>query len=427
MNKTELKAKWGKYCDTSSLVDNMASLLSGYGHRSSKEGICAVLDRYFTNKEPLIKLFATSNHYIGEMRIAIKKEFDRDIDRYKVSEFCRRFPTNIGAESILLQYKDADGHVVSDYLTTGCEKINIKTYVESEERKAKVKNLNNFDLKSGATVTSHAKYGHFLSYAEYFARSANSKVCGNVSSDGLELKDGTKMSRAFNKMCVHYGIDKADGYDKLFAQYADLVTCATRQLYFVISVNPLDYLTMSIGESWTSCHSINGRNGFGGMACGGCMSYLLDNTSIITYVVKNLDAPIHKSGKIYRQMYHYGNDLLIQSRLYPQGNDGATNLYQKFRSFMQEEFSELMGLDSNKWTDMVGGGIPNNFGRHIGHQYNDFSHRECSVFYPTEMEKRFNVTRMDGKRITIGHESICPCCGKRQETRSRISHESCHF
>lgn len=424
MNKTELKAKWGKYCDTSSLVDNMMSLLSSYGHRSTKEGVCAVLDRYFTNKEPLIKLFATSNHYIGEMRIAIKKEFDRDIDAYKVREFCRYFPDHIGAKGILLKHKDDDGHEVVDYLKTGCEKINIKNYVASAERKANIKKLDNFDLASGATATSYARYRHFIDYTNYFANGANSQLCQDISRDGLELKAGTKTSRAFNKMCVHYGIDKAADYNKLFAQYADLVTCATKQLYFVISVNPLDYLTMSIGESWTSCHSIKGRNGFGGMACGGCMSYLLDSTSIITYVVNNLDAPIYKSGKIYRQMYHYGNDLLIQSRLYPQGNDGATNLYQKFRAFMQEEFGELIGLEHNKWNDSVGGGIPNSFGRHIGFQYNDFSHRECSVSYPTEKAKRF-VGFVSP--ITIGHESICPCCGKRQETRSRISHENCHF
>ena len=421
MTKADLSAKWGKYCNTNKLVDDMMQLLTANGHSNSEHGVCTVLDEYFTKKEPLIKMFITSNHYIGGMRIAVQKGFERDIDVNAVWSFCNRFSDAIGAEKLLLCYKDEDGNQLTDYLKTGVKKTSLLEVnpAKISETKSKIKR---FDLNCGATVGSYNKYEQFLWYMGYFRDRPTTSICESLTGKTVELKKGTKMSRAFNKVCAHYGIDKAKDYNRLFAQYADLVTSSVRNLYFVISLNPLDYLTMSNGNSWTSCHRIKGANGYGAMCASGCMSYMLDDVSIITYVVESLDEPMHNIGKIYRQMYYYDDNFFVQSRLYPQGNDGATNLYEKFRGMVQEEFCELLNLDSDEWTYEPGPSKVQEFSTNVGHHYNDAgSNRQCGIFYPKE--KKSKITARN--RMVIGHESLCCKCGKPHTHRGRLTHESC--
>ena len=87
MNKRELSTKWSKYCDTDKLVDDAMALLTEYNHRNTEEGVCAMLDKYFTNKEPLIKMFMTSKNYIGDMRIAVEREFLRGVNNSEINNF----------------------------------------------------------------------------------------------------------------------------------------------------------------------------------------------------------------------------------------------------------------------------------------------------------------------------------------------------
>lgn len=421
MNKADLNAKWGNYCNTNKLVDDMMAVLRKSNHRYSEHGVCTILDEYFKRKESLIKMFITSNHYIGGMRIAIKKDFDRDLDRNAIWNFCYHFSESIGASKILLRYEDEDGKSITDYLKTGCKKKNL-VEMEMPDTKEVVKKLKRFELYSGATQTSYDLCQDFDYYMSFFRENPATTIAIDSNERGVELKKGMKMSRAFNKVCTHYGIDKATGYNKLFAQYADLVTASTRSLYFVISLNPLDYLTMSNGNSWTSCHRITGSNGYGAMCASGCMSYLLDDVSIITYVVDNILEPIHDIGKIYRQMYYFENDLFIQSRLYPQGNDGATNLYDKFRGLMQEEFSELLSLESEEWTHQIGPSHVVDYSVDKGAHYPDArSNRQCGIFYPTEKKDKIRLM----PKMTIGHKSLCCYCGRPHDNRNRLSHADC--
>ena len=418
MNKADLKAKWAKYCDTDKLVDDMCKLLKDYGHRNSEHGVCVVLDKYFTAKEPLIKLFATSNHYAGNMRIILKKEFDRDIDRYAISRTCRDFPNNVGADKVILKYTDNDGKTITDYLVTGKNKICI---FNAEDIKDNTKNLKNFDITNGATKESSDNLGEFIRSTIWFSKLATAAMPEDTTAYGVEYKRGTKTSRAFNKMCTHFGVDKAGSYNKLFAEYADLVAGGTRSMNFIVSLNPLDYITMSVGKSWTSCHSAIARSdGYAGGACGGCVSYMLDNCSIITYVVDKLSDNLHTEGKIYRQMFHYSGEYFVQSRLYPQGNDGATDLYAKFRGFMCEEFNELLNLSKDSWTKKDAGYVQD-LVRHVGFHYPDIKYNNgVSMFYPTEKEKSF-------KRFTIGSNSYCFYCGERLEQNGRLSHGKCTY
>ena len=435
MNKVELKKKWFKYCDTDKLVSDMCDLFDTYRHEYTEHGVCTLLDTYFKQKEPLIKMFIKSKNYIGNMRIVMEKEFDRAIDSHEIYKFFSDFHNAVGSIQ-LLREKDDDGNRMFDYLVTNSNAIDIDNLPNGNEQNSKLEKLHRFDYEDQTTIESHNKYNQFNRYVNYFSELYHSTIQRDYTADSTcknvpLLKKGTKASRAFNAVCVHYGVDKFNPevttverngkttektiypYNKLLAEYSDLVSDLKRKMSFVISLNPLDYLTMSFGVSWISCHNIS----HGGWKAG-CLSYMLDRTSMVTFVINKTDEPIHNIPKLYRQMYHYEDNLFIQNRLYPQGNDGATNLYDQFRSYIIEEFTDIMDVDCT-WS--VNTGVQECCA-HIhseGSHYRDYNGRnDCSIFYPSN-----KASDIAAKVMTIGHKSICIKCGKPFTVSNRLNHQ----
>ena len=427
--KETLKEVWGQYCDTDKLVDDVMALLTKYGHRNSEYGVCKMLNEYFTNKKDLIELFQKSEHYIGDMRMMIDIELERENNARDIRNFCDGFPNDVKAKDILLKFKDENGKKFEDYLRTGVKSITAKDLMKSEvvtSLKKATEQQNTF-ASDGATKASHNVYNDFYS-AIYDFRTISTSTISHENAEHMnekyKVRDGMKTSRAFNRVCAFYGIDKAKKYNKLFAQYADMVSGLKRKLKFFISVNPIDYLTMSFGVNWASCHTIDKENrrhmnnSYHGMYCGGTMSYMLDGTSIITFVHDHVPTN-WEYGKIYRCMFHYGNNILVQGRVYPQGNDGNTDLYKVFRNYVQDELSPLIGLTDTVWRKKDDGRVSSNV-ESYGVHYRDYtSFSSCNVSYPRERsDSSDNV-------ITIGHSGVCPHCGGNITESGSISHSSC--
>lgn len=428
--KANLKEAWGKYCDTDKLVDDVMALLTKYKHRNSEHGVCTMLHEYFTNKKDLIELFQKSEHYMGDMRMMIDIELARENSARDVFEFCNGFPVNVKADKVIIKYKDEKGKALEDYLRTGTKSIKARDLMRKETvalLKVASDNQSKF-ASNGMTQASLDTYNKFVQATQTFGRAPSPTIETDVAlkfSPEYNIHEGMKTSRAFNRMCGFYGIDKAPKYNKLFAQYADMVSGLKRKLKFFISVNPIDYLTMSFGVNWASCHTIDQENrrhmenSYHGMYCAGTVSYMLDATSIITFVHDHVPTD-WEDGKIYRCMFHYGNDILVQGRVYPQGNDGNTDLYKVFRNYVQNELTSLIGITDTTWTKKTSGDVANNVSS-CGLHYRDYVHfGYCNVSYPRERSSaKDNV-------IMIGNRSICPYCGREiNEGNGVISHSHC--
>ena len=431
MNKIELKAAWGQYCDTDKLVDDVMALLTKYGHRNSEYGVCSMLNVYFQNKKDLIELFQKSEHYIGDMRIMIDIELERENSARDIREFCDAFPRSVKAGGVILKLVDDNGKKLEDYLRTGTKSLKAKDLMQQtvvNELKKATDCQNAFEA-DGATKASHDSYNEFCSAIDNFRRVVVPTISHNAAeqwNEKYKVREGMKTSRAFNRVCNFYGVDKAPKYNKLFAQYADMVSGLKRKLKFFISVNPIDYLTMSFGINWASCHTIDKTNrrhmpnNYSGMYCAGTVSYMLDSTSIITFVHDHVPTN-WEDGKIYRCMFHYGNNILVQGRVYPQGNDGNTDLYKVFRNYVQDELSPLIGLTDTVWRKKDNGRVSSNVNSRGSHyrDYTTFSY--CNVSYPRERsDSSDNV-------IEIGHVGICPYCGREINGygTGTISHSDC--
>lgn len=433
MMKAELKALWGVYCDTDKLVDDMMALLTKYHHDCTEHGVCEILNTYFVNKKHLIDMFMKSENYIGNMRILIDIELERTNNAREIRNFCDGFSENVDAKEIFLKYVDEDGKTLKDYLRIGVGRFKARDlcYGNLTERVVINADKRNSFTRDGATKKSVAELSRFGDIICCF-RDSNSTLSA-YSANGLaaykvdgRFAIGMKTSRAFNRVCSIYGVDKLPKYNKLFAEYADMVSGLARKLKFYISLNPLDYLTMSFGNSWSSCHTIDKKNernmpnSYSGMSCGGVLSYLLDGTSIITYVHTHATED-HEEGKLYRNMFHFDDGTLVQGRVYPQGNDGATDLYKAFRRFVQIEFTKLLGLEEDDWLRRSSSASNNvaSYGVH----YRDYEHfGECCTTYPREMPSAASNI------IAVGHSRICPNCGRYvddEDDTGMLCHEDC--
>jgi len=409
-------------------------LLSRYHHTNTEHGVCVMLNEYFEHKQPLIDMFEKSKTYIGDMRIVIDVELERTIDGRELRNFCNNFPADVNAEHVFLKFTDENGKTLQDYLKVGVGGFKAKDLRNIDlvtKLKACAENQGKFHA-DGCTKESYGKFIDFgdmiCSFGYNPASTLNDELanCLTQAKINATFVRGMKTSRAFNRFCAAYGVDKLPNYNKLFAQYADMVSGLKRKMKFYISLNPLDYLTMSFGNSWASCHTIDKRNerrmpnDYEGMYCGGTMSYMLDSTSIITYVHNNATTDV-EVGKIYRNMFHYNEGTLIQGRIYPQGNDGATDLYQTFREVVQEEFSKLLNLQNNSWIKRTCGCHDNALT--CGVHYEDYFHYSgCNVSYPREMP-------LAGSHVVnIGSQRVCPKCGEYISdgyNRGRLVHDYC--
>ena len=440
MNKSDIKAKWGQYTDTDKLVDDMMSLLTKYNHRNTEHGVCCILDEFFKNKEPLIKLLQKSEHYVGNLRIVLDEQIERRSSVDDVNRWITHFPSKIGAKVCIMKTTDSNGKTIGDYLKIGKEKVSIDDF-ENEDFVSSLSQrndaINGFN-SDGFTVESVQAYDKFIRVINCFQGVTSGVVPERIveSLSAYKINEGTKTSRAFNKICAYFGADKSQttiinshgqkqrAYDVEFAKYADMVNGLKRQIKFFISVNPLDYLTMSFGVNWASCHTIDKENvrrldnNYSGMYCGGTISYMLDTTSIITYVHDTMPED-HETGKVYRNMFHFGGDgVLLQGRIYPQGNDGCTDLYQEFRYIVQAELAKILELDNNKWIKRSAVINVTSRGCHYK-DYQNFS--SCNISYPAER------SQCQHQIIIVGHIGICPYCGESTEglNSSSLTHSGC--
>ena len=155
-----------------------------------------------------------------------------------------------------------------------------------------------------------------------------------------------------------YHNEEVKTFNKRMVEYCECVKPIKAKRHFIVSVNPIDFLTMSFGNSWASCHTIDKRNlrkrgdHYNGMYCGGTLSYMLDETTAICYTVDKDYAgdKFELQDKIDRNLIHYHDGVFIQGRLYPQSNDGSSGntLYKQFRSIEERVIAEGLGAP-NIW------------------------------------------------------------------------------
>ena len=285
-------------------------------------------------------------------------------------------------------------------------------------------------------------------YAKPFEVTVETKNGTRVK--GLSAREGQKVSTIVKKFFAYFGFteivemrtdsyyvdgelrtrEKDYGWNGQFTKYADGITPLVFTRHTIISINPIDYLTMSFGNSWASCHTIDKKNernrdsshNYSGCYCSGTLSYMLDRSSVIMYTV---DASYNGEDfcledKINRCVFCIGEDKILQSRLYPDGRSAGeeTGIAVQFRNIMQKVVADCVGAN-NLWDIVKGskacGDVTVSYGTH----YNDYTEYD---------DGNVSYLKINGKvknyvPIEIGHEPICPYCG---DEHSRCDNLNCY-
>lgn len=384
------------------LVSEMKSLYEEYDYHPTAFGVEKQVDAWQKKKAHIINLFKTNKDYNGRYQIVFKQNLPREIEEKPITDF----------------FKTWRGYCY--------EKVNELERVSWFDSGLTDRNFLWGDAFKDASQIEIYRAIDFITYSWKYERDINPRNATELNKicPDLRVHAGQKASRVIRKMCKMVGFDKTSGYNKLYTDLADALSPGRFKATIVISCNPIDYLTSAFGNSWTTCATIDKHNkrGFAGdyiyrgLSSGGCGSYMEDKSTFVFYILKGdyTGNTPELEPKIYRNLFHYNGNTLIQGRVYPKSKDGATDLYKEFREIVMERlFPEI------KWETEIGVGYCKEATITKGCHYTDYLHfNDC------------NVSRMvgteDTEKVTIGSSYHCPSCGRLHSRQESIECEDCY-
>ena len=458
------KEKIGSYELTAeereSLRKEIKDLLSEYDYSPTDMGVNAILDKWIENKGWMINLFKQHPNYNGKFQIAFDSDYNRVCDKNNLYDFKKYFSKV--AKNRVLKEKKLGGFSydetyviysklkgIVDYLKDlsqcyGYRPSDYKEKVAECERwrnkyelyKAEIRRGNL--LKEGDRtydIESYNTYKRAFYFADdlYYMRQplADGDFVRKVNEYFPKVKAvvGQKVSRIVGKLAKQLGIDKDADWNREYAKYCDAINPLAVKRHTVLSCHPVDYFTMSFGNSWASCHTIdkdNKRgmpNGYEGQYSSGTLSYMLDESSFVYYTVdKDYNGnELELQDKINRNMFHMGKDKLIQARVYPQTTDGEEGIYKQIREIAQKVIADCLNIP-NLWTNNKGTSECSYVTCSYGTHYRDYtSFSDCNVSYIKRETDWKNA-----ESISIGHNPICPRCGREHTYQKAVECSECY-
>jgi|GEM_PF-3233347 len=269
-------------------------------------------------------------------------EIDNLVDRWAVAKdtlrnILSKHPNwNDDAQAVILTYKDERRFDKDEYLDRFQELID---YIYSS--------VNYYNLDQ-----EQQKLYQNLKNIRYYVRATNidENHKSTLSQLGYKANIGQKTSRVIAKIVKGTYIEALPEWNKYFAKLADVLSPIIIERQVLLSIHPCDFLLMSKGNSWESCHNIEN-----GCYMTGTLSYMGDETSMILYTIdKEYSGDKYFSQpKINRQVFCYSDNMILQSRLYPDEDryDSSTseNKYTNLRNLVQSIFAEGLGVP-NLWS-----------------------------------------------------------------------------
>lgn len=375
------------------LVAEVCNLLYTFGYSYQTVYVRKMIDLWDENNKGLIYMLSQSPYYDGNFRIKLPSTWKREMDIDKIRDFITVYLPMVNIFSSRIARKI----------------VNIGSNVVTEELKVCIEEFREEQINRLGDPNNYGK---------------------------LNLVVGQKISRAFNKLAADAHTNESSYYNRDFAAFADAVNPININRDFYISVHPIDLLTMSFGNSWASCHTIDccgirrsGGDTYSGCYSSGTLSYLLDSSSFITFTLMPGVTPydwFDGNGKINRCMFHISEDknYLVQGRVYPQSCDGGTDLYKKFREIVQYHISQCTDMP-NLWKNKKGTSWASAPIDTYGTHYKDYEHYDdCNVsFRNNRISDRSDLR--GAVTIKVGHNPICMNCGSEHYREENIHCYTC--
>ena len=383
------------------ILDEMMSELDERNYSYDESALKSILDTWLERKQPLLELLSKHPNWDAE-RLMIK--FDTDFSRKINTDVTGNFVSWLfglrETKEVLTKPDEEYGDWFTTYSELG-EKYNDVFY-------------NSLVQRSYMTEEDQP-------YLEIL----------NSISENFRFRVGMKTTKIVRKIFEHHGWTKImrtetdysgntveyNAFEREYAKFCDALCPIKVTRHTCISLNPLDFLLMSNGNSWHSCHDI-GEDGDSGCYSSGVISLMLDNHSFVFYTVDaSFDGEdIELEPKLQRQLFAFHDNQLLQSRLYPQANDyGAKEIYTDIRNIVQKIVADCCGKP-NLWIKKK---VTHNL-VHTGNgatcyaDWFNFDHPSVSVFKDCADETH--------EPIVMGAYPICIECGYTHNETENINH-----
>lgn len=180
------------------------------------------------------------------------------------------------------------------------------------------------------TNTTFATFSYTNTYSYNYNRTYDCIKAYNNKIQSVPNIKNRKASKVLNEMFAAMDLDKAECYNRMFAKISDALSIKPLPAKLVLSLNICDFVTMSHGNSWTSCHSFERKGGWHA----GSISYAMDDVTIVAYGLPagTEDTDQYKERKVFRQLFMLSdtNNAFCQSRMYPAENVYNPNMIYKY-------------------------------------------------------------------------------------------------
>lgn len=152
----------------------------------------------------------------------------------------------------------------------------------------------------------------------------NNFIAGHLEQDyfieangkELKLKQGTKIIKALKKLNNFLDFPFENDFEIFRNKISDISTVRSIKGTFVLSIHPIDYMTMSDNNcDWTSCMSWRT-----GSYCGGTLEMMNSDCAVVGYLKS--DTPFSEEyptidNKQWRSLYYVNQDILFSGKPYP--------------------------------------------------------------------------------------------------------------
>lgn len=180
------------------------------------------------------------------------------------------------------------------------------------------------------------------------------KIFNNNSGKILKIPSGTKIMRAIRKVLEYYHFPYMASFNKWRDDISVINTDKEINAELVLSINPVDFITMSDNKSgWTSCMSWIDHGGYST----GTIEMLNSNVAVVAYlrnqqpfIYNNFEIP----NKSWRTLVFIHKDLILVGKHYPYQSEAlAKIILDKIQTMVKTNLGWKYQYKNQLYRDMI--------------------------------------------------------------------------
>lgn len=366
------------------------------------EGVRKNVAVWYENKSKQMQLLRKHPYWDEEAKAVVFLQTEnREIDYYAAADILDNLEDYVGSRHRNIDY--------CEWMTSAIRRALMGTPSEEEQTGVLTEALiNRINGELGRGFEIPSAIARMLRCGTKITRLVrkcfeNIKLCDGETWNATTLVDEGEDART------------RKSFDKYYAKFADCLSELQIERITLVSLNFLDFMTMSNGNSWSSCHFINSHgifhedaeSSYSGAYKQGCLSYALDEPSMILYTLPATfdGTDYYRCQKLTRMCCQYENGILITGKCYPNNQDPLITRYRQIAQLIMSQVNELPNLWTfSRKTNKINGFVET--AENSAH-YTDYLYdgQKPTISWNKSIEIDLDAA------MTIGHEAYCLHCG----------------